>query len=98
MRRVEIWRAGAWTAPSGVLAAGDVFRVFDEAGAPVVGEGGSMRWRVIAIGEPDAKGEVALKTEAIPETAVEAACAAEGFWFPGDATRDGDFGPPRRLR
>ena len=104
VRRVEIWRAGAWSPLSGgeaglvMLAPGEVFRLFDEAGAPVVGEDGSTRWRVVGVTRDPVTGRVAVEREAIPETSVEAACTAEGFWFPGDVTRSGDLGPPRRLR
>ena len=103
-RRVEGWLAGSWCpltegeAALATLAPGEVFRLFDESGASVVGEDGSMRWRVIAVGAPDADGSVEVETEPVPETSVEAAVAAEGFWFPGDIERGGDLGPPRRLR
>lgn len=103
-RRVETWYAGAWCPLDGgeiglaTLAPGEVFRLFDEAGVPVVGEDGSTRWRIVGVTHDPATGRVAVEREAIPETSVEAACAAEGFWFPGDVTRGGDLWPPRRLR
>jgi hypothetical protein len=81
------------------LSTGDVFRLFESDGTPAVAADGSTRRRVVSVSAPDpATGEVVVETETVPETSVEAACAAEGSWFPGDAARSGDFGPPRRLR
>lgn len=103
-RVVDVYDGAGWrTLPGGEaglagLAPGDVIRMFESDGTPVVADDGAIRWRVVSIGAPDAvTGDLDVELETLPPSAVELACVVDGSWFP-QGMRATDLGPPRRLR
>ena len=84
-RRCEtLTEIGGWHGvPFKDLQPGQVFRLFEPDGTPVMDAEGAWRWRVLGVGAPDAEGRPTVEAEPILESEAEQLVRRDGVYWPG---------------